>query len=380
MSTEIAMPEVQEVQGKALTVEQSVEFKLRAHKAKAAELKALIAGGVPTIAGIGDKALYTKVSEWRKSAMRARTALDSDRKGITEDARKFQALVNSEAKLIAADIESVENALFAEENRIDKLIAEDKAAKQKIIDDRVQARTNALLAVNGIASVRLELLAGMSEEGFQTVLAAATTVYNEEKRKHEEAEAELARLQAEEAERKRKEDEAKAEAQRVETERLAAQKKAQDEAQAKIDAQMAELARKEKELADKEAKRIADEKAAKEAEERKAREAIIAKEAAERARVEVEAKAKADAERKEREAKEDEAKRVSDEKAKAEKLAAIEAAKPDAEKFLQFSKTIRSLQLPVMSTPRGQDVERLVRVNILNLATLIESEADKLTK
>jgi hypothetical protein len=380
MSTEIAIPEVQEVQGKALTVEQSVEFKLRAHKAKAAELKALIAGGVPTIAGIGDKALYTKVSEWRKSAMRARTALDSDRKGITEDARKFQALVNSEAKLIAADIESVENALFAEENRIDKLIAEDKAAKQKVIDDRVQYRTNALLAVNGIASVRMELLAGMGEENFQAVLQAATTVFNEAKRKAEAEAAELARLQAEEAERARLADEAKAEAQRVETERLAAQKKAQDEAQARLDAQMAELARKEKELADKEAKRLADEKAAKEAEERKAREAIIAKEAAERAKAEAEAKAKAEAERKEREAKEAEEKRVADERAKAEKLAAIEAAKPDVEKLRDFADFLRKISLPALTTEKGENVIRLLRVSLDNLKDLVNSEADKLTK
>lgn len=376
MSNLPAIAEPQEVQGKSLTVEQSVDFKLSAHKAKAKELKALIANGVPTIAGIGDKAQYAKVSEWRKMAMRARTALDSDRKTITEDARKFQALVNSEAKLIAADIEAVEDALFREEDRIDKLIAEDKAAKQKVIDDRVQSRTNALLAVNGIASVRVEQLAGMPEEQFQTVLKAATVVFDEAKRKQEAEAAELARLQAEEAERKRLADEAEAKARREEAERLDAQRKAQAEEKAKLDAERAAIEAEKKAIADAKAKQEADEAARVAEEARKARESEIAAKAAEDAI----AQAKAEAERKEREAEETRKREEAKAKAEALRLAAIEAAKPDAEKWLQFAKVVLGLQLPSMSTPKGEDVERLVKVNIENLAKLIESEADKLTK
>lgn len=387
MSTEIAIQEAELVPAKALTTEESVEFKLSAYTRKVAEMKAEMAKGVPTIAGINDKVQYAKVSEKRKEAMRGRTGLDKERLSLTADARKFQDLVNSRSKEIAAEFSAIEDAYFSEENRIDKLIAEDKAAKQKVIDDRVQYRTNALLAVNGIASVRMELLAGMGEENFQAVLKAAATIFEEEKRKAGEAAAELARLQAEEAERKRKEDEDKAEAQRVESERLAAQKKAQDEEMAKITAMRAELEAEQKRLDDLKAAQKAEE----EAKERKAREDKIAAEAAEKARIEAEAKAKREQAEREAKAEADrlekirlaEVKRLDDEaKAKSEalRLAAIEAAKPDAEKWLQFAKTVRSLQVPTMATPKGEDVERLVKVNIENLAKLIDSEAQKLTK
>lgn len=398
MSTEIAIQEAELVPAKALTTEESVEFKLSAYTRKVAEMKAEMAKGVPTIAGINDKVQYAKVSEKRKEAMRGRTGLDKERLSLTADARKFQDLVNSRSKEIAAEFSAIEDAYFAEENRIDKLAAEDKAAKQKIIDDRVQYRTNALLAVNGIASVRMELLAGMGEENFQAVLKAAATIFEEEKRKAGEAAAELARLQAEEAERKRLEEEAKAEAQRAESERLAAQKKAQDEERAKMDAEKAEIEREKKALADAKQKAIDDEAARVAEEARKTREAEIAKAAAEKATREAEERAKAETERKAQAAKDAEAKAEADRlekirlaevarkeeeaKAKAEvaRLAAIEAAKPDAEKWRQFAAVVRGMQLPVMATPKGEDVERLVKVNIENLAKLIESEAAKLTK
>lgn len=380
MGTEIAIQEAELVPAKALTTEESVEFKLSAHKTKAAELKAYIEKGVPTIAGIGDKVGYTKVSTMRKDAMRARTALDADRKSITAEARRFQDLVNSRAKSITTEIEAVENALFAEEDRIDKLIEADKAEKQRIINERVAARTRDLLAVRHDVTNIAHLLAGMPEDQYQAIYQGAKAKFDAEEAEAAAKAAELARLQAEEAERKRIAEEAEAKARREESERLEAQRKAQEEERAKMAAERAEIEAAKKALADAEAKRLADLKAAQEAEERKAREAVIAAEAAERARLEAEAKAKADAERKEREAKAAEEKRIADEKAKAEKLAAIEAAKPDADKLRKFAESILIIPEPTLATALGRESWKIITASMQSLDKLIRSEADKLTK
>jgi hypothetical protein len=380
MSTEIAIQEAEIVPAKTLTTEESVEFKLSAHQKKAIELKAIIANGIPTIAGIGDKVGYAKVSTMRKEAMRARTALDADRKALTAEARRYQDLVNSRAKTITADIETVENTLFSEEDRIDKLIEADKTEKQRIINERVSSRTQSLISVRHDVTGITHLLAGMPEDQYQIIYQGAKAKFDAEEAEAAAKAAELARLQAEEAERKRIAEEAEAKARREESARLEAQRKAQEAEQAKLAAERAEIEAAKKALADAEAKRIADAKAAQDAEERKAREAVIAAEAAECARLEAEAKAKAEAERKEREAKDAETKRIADEKAKAEKLAAIEAAKPDVEKLRDFADLVRKISLPALTTKKGENVIRLLRVNLDNLVTLIKSEADGLTK
>lgn len=353
------------IESKAVTVIQDFGAKIAKSKELYGDLK---------ITSLADKVRYEQVKTAHIAVKAITAEIEAKRKEVKAPVLDLGEWIDTEAKRLKAEVAPLEAHLETERKKYEAEEARVKKEKQDAIDAKMRQRVEALKAVESVVDYPALVL--MTDAHYEAHLKVETAKHEERQR----ATAELARLQAEEAERKRKEDEAKAEARRVETERLAAQKKAQDEAQAIIDARMAELARQEKEMAAKEAKRLADEKAAKEAEERKAREFIIAKEAAERARVEAEAKAKADQERKEREAKAAEEKRVADEKAKAEKLAAIEAAKPDAEKLAQFAALVRGLQLPVMSTPRGQDVERLVRVNIENLAKLIESEADKLTK
>jgi hypothetical protein len=380
MSNEIAIVEPQEVQSRALTVEESVEFKLKAFRDLAKELKAQVEKGVPTIAGIGDKETYNKVAEWRKKAQKGRTGLDTHRLGLTEESRKYQALVNSTAKEITKTLEVVEDAFFAEENRIDKLIEADKAEKQRIINERVSKRTQELLAMRHDVAGIAHLLAGMPEDQYQIVYLGAKTKFDAEEAERIRKETELSRLQAEDAERQRVAAEAKAKADQEERERLEAQRKAQEEAQARMDAERAEIEREKKAIADAKAKQAADE-AAKVAEEaRKAREAEIAKEAAERARVAAEAKAKEDAERKEREAKEAEEKAKAALAAKLEKEKAIEAAKPDVEKLMDFADQIRKISLPALTTEKGESVTRLLRLSLDNLSDLIKSEAAKLTK
>lgn len=275
--------------------------------------------------------------------------------------------IDAEAKRLQAEVAPLLTHLETERKKYEAEEARVKKEKQDAIDAKMRARVEALKAVESVVDYPALVL--MTDAHYEAHLKVETAKHEERQRQA----AELARLQAEEAERKRLADEAEAKAHREEAERLEAQRKAQEEAQAKIEAQLAEITRKEKALADAKAKQEADEA-------RKAWEDEIAAKAAEKAREDAIAQAKAEADRKEREAEETRKREEAKAKAEALRLAAIEAAKPDAEKLAQFAKVVRGLQLPVMSTPKGEDVERLVRVNIENLAKLIESEADKLTK
>lgn len=282
--------------------------------------------------------------------------------------------IDAEAKRLQAEVAPLLTHLETERKKYEAEEARVKKEKQDAIDAKMRARVEALKAVESVVDYPALVL--MTDAHYEAHLKVETAKHEERQRQA----AELARLQAEEAERKRLADEAEAKARREEAERLEAQRKAQEEAQAKIDAQLAEIARKEKAIADAKAKQEADEAARVAEEARKAREAEIAAKAAEKAREDAIAQAKAETERKEREAEENRKREEANAKAEALRLAAIEAAKPDAEKWLQFAKVVRGLQLPPMSTPKGEDVERLVKVNIENLAKLIEFEADKLTK
>lgn len=351
MSNLPAIAEPQEVAGKALTVEESVDFKLQAWQSLAVELKAFISKGVPTIAGPSDKVGYAKVSEWRKKAMRARTGLDADRKALTEESRKYQALVNSKAKEITAEIETVENALFAEENRIDKLIEAEKAEKQRIINERVSKRTQDLLAVRHDVAGIAHLLAGMPEDQYQTIYVGAKTKFDAEEAERVRKETELARLQAEaaarkaEEERKRREEldaqEARNRAERTELDRIARE---QREAQAKIEAQQAAI------------------KAEQERIEREAREAKEAQE------------------RKEREAAEAEARAKAEKAAALAKLAAIEAAKPDTEKLKAFLSSFDAVTRPELKTEAAEKVLGAFEADLADLIVRATINAEGLIK
>lgn len=343
------------------------------------------------IAGVADKETYRKVKDASRELMKLRTSTEAKKAFLKRDALEYGRAVDSDYKEITEKIIAIESQLDQEIARIDAIEKAEKEAKQKAINERVAQRTQELSSYRHNLTGIAHLLAGMPDDQYAIVRDGAKAKFEAEEKLKAEQAAELARLQAEEAERKRKEEEAKAESQRAEAERLEAQRKAQAEAQAKIDAQLAEIARKEKAMADAKAKQEADEAARVAEESRKAREAEIAAKAAEKAREDAIAQAKAEAERKEREAKAEEArkaqeakdaeaKRIADEKAKAEKLAAIEAAKPDVEKLRDFADFVRKISLPALTTEKGENVIRLLRVSLDNLKDLVNSEADKLTK
>lgn len=353
------------IEKKAVEVYQDFDKKIAKAKENYGSLKIL---------GIADKANYEQVKAAHIAVKGIAADIEEEREKVKAPVLSLGRWIDAEAKRLQGDTAPLLAHLKAEREKYEAEEDRIKKEKQAAIDAKMRARVEALKAVESVVDYPALVL--MTDAHYEAHLKVETAKHEERQRQV----AELARLQAEEAERKRLADEAEAKARREEAERLEAQRKAQEETQAKIDAQLAEIARKEKAIADAKAKQEADEAARVAEEARKAREAEIAAKAAEKAREDAIAQAKAETERKEREAEENRKREEANAKAEALRLAAIEAAKPDAEKWLQFAKVVRGLQLPPMSTPKGEDVERLVKVNIENLAKLIEFEADKLTK
>lgn len=315
------------------------------------------------IAGVNDKQGYLQVHKARMEVKGLRVAVDKKRKELNADSQEYIRAVNGYAKQITAALAPIEAHLEAEEKAVDEEIERAKAEAQRIADERNQGRLNALLAVG--AEIPLAQVVLMDEPTFQSYLALATKAHEDAKAKaaQEAAEAE-AKAQAEAAEKARKDKEeadriAKIKAeQAAEAERLEAIRVAQAKQTAELKAQQDAL--------DAKAKAIAD---AAKAEQDK-------KDLAERVRIEAE---KAIQEAKE---KQERADREASEKAKAEaaRLAAIEAAKPDAEKLEGFAHILEGQAPPEMETEAG----KRARIEIIqagrNLIAFIRTKAQTLTK
>lgn len=329
-----------------------------------------------TIAGPADKTTYAKVKAASTALMRLRTGTDARKKALKAEAIAYNKTVDEAYNEIVAAIASIEGPLDQEIKRIDDLAKAEAEAKQKAINERVAKRTSELLALRHDVTGIAHLLAGMPEDQYQVIFSGAKTKFDAEEAERIRKEAELARLQAEEAERQRLKAEQEAAERKAEAERLEAQRKAQAEAQAKLDAERAEIERERKAIEEAKAAQKAQEEAkarkeaeAKAEEERKAREAKIAAEAAEAARIEAERQA-------EEKRKQDEAKA----KAEAARLAAIEAARPDADKLTRYAESMLAVPVPEMATKAGQDACKHAVAQVEALALAITKLAQSLTK
>lgn len=327
-----------------------------------------------TIAGIEDKAGYTKVYDALQDVKAIRVKTDKVRKATNEKAQEWIRTNNEEAKFLTGIIAPVEKHLQAERDRYEAEIEAIKVEKQRIADERNQGRLNALLAVG--ADIPLAQVVLMDDGTFTSYLALATKSFNEEIAKiAAAAEAEQARLDAEVAEKARIEQEAAAarEAERQalakEREEIETQRRVNAEAAAKLKAEQDALA----------AQRSAVEQAARDEQIRKDAQ-VKAEAEAERKRIEAEAaKAKEIAEK--ARAVEIEAAMVLSRKAKEEEEATAKAAaRPDAEKLNEFAYFLEGKAPPEMATPAGQALAKEIKGLMVKLTTYIRNGSANLTK
>ncbi len=280
------------------------------------------------IAGAVDKKGYALVHAGRMEVREVRTHIEKTRKRLKEESLEYGRAVDNEAKRITAMIAPVEAYLLAEETRIDNELNAIKAAEQKALNDRNQARMDALSAVG--ATIGLAAVVNMQDGEFKDYLVLVTNTYNERMA-----------FEAKQAEEK-------ARSEKAEAERLEAEKAAIAAAKAENDRIAAELKAQREEFEAKQAKANAEAWAE---QDRKDAEARLA-ETAEKNRLEDIAIA-------ERKAFEDEANRIADEN----KRLALEAARPDAEKLQLLADQFGSLLMPVMATEPGKMV--LIKVTHL---------------
>ena len=315
------------VTDKAVSIRKAIDDALAIRKKQYMALK---------ISGILDKAGATQVHAARMEMKDIRIHFEKSRKRQNEAARTHIKNVDTEAKRFQAMVEPVETYLEAQENAYEALVSAEKAAKQKVVDDRNQGRVDALSAVG--CPVVLSEIVLMSEQTFGEYLAMATKGFEEAKRQEAEAKAiETARLAAEayaaEVEAKRlAEEKAQIAADRLELAALRAKADAVEATRvaeanrlnAEIQAERAALETERAKLAKAEADRVA---AVKAAEERAiAHDAQAA--AAEKAWAEAEANA-------------------------AVRAKVLEALRPDAEKLLAYSELLMDIPSPELSTHDG---------------------------
>lgn len=304
-----------------------------------------------TINGIDDREGFKKVVEARKVLKNKRVEIKHNGKTLRESALKFQRAVIARENELVAIIEPVEDELQAEEDRIlaeKEIIRQEKEQKEAA---RVQSRINALAKFNYVIDFYDAKI--MPDDKFNELLIHA----EEEHKKELERQAEQERLRIEEEQRMRQERE-ELERMRAEQERIARE---QAEREAAI---RAEQARKEAELQAEREKFEAEKRSAEEAKRREEMERQrqielekARKEAAEKARIEAEQKAKREAEEK--------AERERQVKIEAERQ---EALKPDKVKLASLSTSIRSFQLPGVSSNEakkliGEVAELLTKVS-----------------
>jgi len=284
-----------------------------------------------TIGGVDDTAGFANVKKARIEIKGLRCDVENKRKALKKDALDWGRAVDAEAKRITAKLTPIESHLQQQEQAVVDEKERAKAAEREAAAKRLQARVDALQAVNctiySLAEIR-----DMTEGTYSDALAAATSA-------HETivaAEAETQRVAAEEAER-----------QRIDRENIEAAKAELVKAQAAVEAEKKRLADDaaavERAAEMERQKKLAAERAVIEERERAEREA-----AEEKARLEIaEANAKARAEREE-----------------SERLR-LEAIRPDKDKLLAVASIVAGIDVPVMtggqnSNDAAQAVSRVI--------------------
>lgn len=301
------------------------------------------------INGLLDKAGAKQVHDMRIKIRDLRIHFEKSGKRQTEAAKAHIKNVKTEGDRFISLIEPAEKYLKEQEDAFDALVAADKAAKQKIIDDRNQGRVDALTAV-GCPVVLAEIVL-MSDATFNEYLSMATKGYNERlAAAAEEKRLEEARL-AKEAEEVLAAAKAIADAKAAEEAKMAAERAAIAQQMAELEAQKALMAKEAKEredkLAEERAKILADQNAI-ELERiklRKSEEDRVAAVKAEEFRIAEEARLAKEAE---------EAAKIQAEK-DIENAKAKELMKPDFEKIQAYLDSLLAVPVPDMSTMVGKN-------------------------
>lgn len=247
-----------------------------------------------------------------------------------DDAKLLYEARLEAARKAEADRIAKEQAERAERERLRQ--ENERLAKEKAEAERKAAEERARLEAERKAEI----------EAYKQERLAA----EEAARKEREAAEAKARAEREAAEKARKEAAEKA---RKERERLEAEKRA-----------IEEKARKEREEAERKAAKEREEAAAKAKAEREAAEAKAAEERAAREKIEAELRAKQEQEEKARKEREE-----------AERKA---AAAPDKAKLLGIAKSVRSLEMPQVSTDDGKRVLADIKAKAESFAKWIETQ------
>ena len=149
------------------------------------------------INGIDDKAGYKLAKEKRAFVVKQRTKLEARRKGLVENAIKFQRDINAEAKKYTEILRSIEDPLDSEIKRIDEMKeAEKKAAelaKEKSANERINKLIDEGLQFTGeyytIGDISISVVdvRSMSEETFNTLFEKVKETADKIKKAQEEA-------------------------------------------------------------------------------------------------------------------------------------------------------------------------------------------------
>lgn len=338
---------------------------------------------VLTIEDLADKDGYKKVHEARMDVKNRRIAVQKTGKELREEAIKYQKTIIAEEKRIISLLAPIEAHLTAEETKIDDEKAAIKAAEEKLLAERLQARVDRVCAMGAMYNGHAYLAHGVlilpetiksaSDPDFDGLLQVIQWEIDAEAAKAKAtedarlAEEERLRKVAEEqaAEKKRLEEEAKKQAEeaaRIKAEQDAKEKALEDE-KARLKAEQEAIEKEKQRLIDEENERIA----AAERERLQELEDAARAEEIEKAKKEAAAKALKDAEEKAKKEAEAKAKKEAAAKIAAEKK---EARRPDKAKLQSYLEAIAAVQPPEMKTDEGK--EALGRVAIA-VTTMVAS-------
>ncbi len=277
-----------------------------------------------TVTDVSQKEDMQRARTLRLACVKIRTALDSRRKELGEEARKRVDSINRVAKEMRESLESLEASLLQAEE-FEKRFLEDQ--RSKLAAKRLAAAKDASPMILHITA---DSMVAMSEKEFNDFLA-------ERKQFHAFKLAEEKRL-AEESEKAR-----------IERERIAEEKRLAEEVERKR--LVAENARLQAAAAEAEKLRRAEQIAA---------ETARAAEAAAKARIAtVEAAARAEKERQ-------------------EAAARAAAAAPDLEKLLMFAAEVGKLVVPQLSTQSGRRIQAEVQAKVTSFAKWIKEQSGKI--
>jgi hypothetical protein len=314
------------------------------------------------IKGLDDKEGFELVHRARIDVKNRRVEVTKTGKSLRAEANAYNQAVLKEEKRILCLLEPIEEHLEAEERRVTEEKERIKAEALEAEKRRITARVDALFALgmtfNGIGynylcvSITQDMMIKATDEQFGNFCTRIAEAKEEEEKR-------LAEI-----EKTRKEEEVRiskiAEEQAEEKKRLDAVAKEQADKEAKIKAEEDRIAAEKKAVEDAKIKEEDDRRRAEELEKAKA-------EAAEKAKAE-EIRRREEEERKraEREAKA-EAARVRK-----------EARRPDREKLMALADTIDAIPLPVLKTEEAQEMMVDIASNISQLTDNLRKKAEAL--